>query len=129
MAKFLPILVVIGIFVGFISSSLSHLLPKSDTSSNNDTNLGIALLFYGVGNIVGGYLGGMACDKLNNFAKVATVGVLIGIFSEFLKSYFLYTEFYSIISTSVVAFCMSLSLSYLMCYGMVVCTIFYQGKT
>lgn len=55
--------VIAGLVGGFVSSSLSHLLPRPAINENNDTNIAIALIFFGLGNVLGGYASGIACDR------------------------------------------------------------------
>lgn len=50
---------------GFAASSLSHLLPTPVDGENNDTKVAISLIFFGFGNILGGYISGLFSDKLS----------------------------------------------------------------
>jgi predicted MFS family arabinose efflux permease len=52
-----------GISLGVISGTMLRLLPKQNTNQDN-LLAGVALMIYGVGCIIGGYLGGKLCDKL-----------------------------------------------------------------
>jgi len=50
---------------GFISSSISHLLPKANKGQNNDNRLGFVLIWVGLGNVVAGYASGWLADKIS----------------------------------------------------------------
>lgn len=86
---FLPLCVSLGFLLGFITSSLSHLLPDEKEKKENDLKIGIALFFYGLGNILGGLISGKLCDRINNYGIVATIGIIFGMLSCYLESMFL----------------------------------------
>ena len=51
-----------GINVGVSSSFMLHLLPKTDDKTQDNLNAGYCLLAFGVGCVIGGFLGGKLCD-------------------------------------------------------------------
>lgn len=67
---------IVGLVGGFVSSSLSHLLPKPAINESNDTNIAIALIFFGLGNVLGGYASGILCDRLS-LRKAGYIGCFL----------------------------------------------------
>lgn len=63
MAPIIPLLIILGITNGFISSSLAHFLPPSSSEAESDRSIGIALIFHGFGMCMGGPLAGYIRDK------------------------------------------------------------------
>lgn len=57
----MPSILIDGLILGFISSSVTHLLPYSNYSK---LQAGIFLIFLGLGAIIGGLLSGLLSDKL-----------------------------------------------------------------
>ena len=57
-------------------SVLYRLVPKSADQETNDLLTGLGIICFGVGCIVGGFLGGKLCDKFQ-LKKVASFGALL----------------------------------------------------
>ena len=62
--------------IGIQSSTLIHLVPKTDDKAHYDLLPGIVIISFGVGSLIGGYVGGKLCDKFT-LKRVAVVGVLL----------------------------------------------------
>ena len=72
MLPVLGLIFVDGMNIGIQSNTLIHLIPKTD----DDLLSGIAIISFGVGSLIGGYVGGKLCDKFT-LKRVAVVGVLL----------------------------------------------------
>ena len=57
-------------------SVLYRLVPKSDDHHANNLFIGFGIICFGVGCMVGGFLGGKLCDKFK-LKNVASVGALL----------------------------------------------------
>jgi hypothetical protein len=88
--------------------------------------MSIALIFFGVGSIVGGYLSGYACDSFS-LKKAGYLGNLFIGLTCGVEIYFLNVE-HSVAGTSTVGFLAGLSYSYLFSYITIVCTIHFKGS-
>ena len=58
----LPLIIITGMTMGFVSGSLSHLLPKN--ISDADKNISTALIFFGLGTFTGGSITGFIVDRI-----------------------------------------------------------------
>ena len=91
MLPLLGIIVIDGVNVGIQTSTILHLIPETETS--HDLKSGIIVIVYGIGSLIGGYLGAKLCDK-HRLRNVAMLGVImfglscIGIFIASLVSWY-----------------------------------------
>ena len=75
----LPVLGLIfidGINLAVQSSTIIHLITKTKDKTHDDLLSGFAIISYGFGSLIGGYVGGKLCDKFQ-LKTVAFVGVLL----------------------------------------------------
>ena len=130
MRHFIPIIVLAGLLISFNSSSLSHLLPHGSAQDNkkNDTRIGIVLIFYGIGNVLGGYTSGHLCDRIPEKIRVGIYGLIGMLIACFFEVMILYAEAYSLITASIVGFCTSFTWAYFSCYMLVICTVIFGGR-
>lgn len=130
MRHFLPISILIGAVSGFAASSLSHLLPHRNQTDikANDIRIGIALVVFGVGSIMGGWICGKVYDKIKSKARVATIGICLLIAACSLEVLVLWSERYALLWASGVAFGIGLASSYLLCYMMLTCSNEFGGS-
>ena len=76
MIPVLLFIIITGLLMGFVSTSLSHLLPKLAEESKNDKNIGTSLIFFGIGTCLGGALAGRLSDKIK-IKNACMVGVAL----------------------------------------------------
>ena len=69
-----------GINMGIQYSVLLHLVPTTDDQKHDELFSGIAVIVFGIGTLLGGYLGGKLCDKFQ-LKKVAIASVILYIIS------------------------------------------------
>ena len=76
----LGLIFVDGITIGIQYTTLLHLVPNTDDKKHDDLLTGFAVIAFGIGCIVGGYLGGKLCDvfKLKFVARTAVAMFVIG---------------------------------------------------
>ena len=103
----LPILGLVfldGTNIAINASTIIHLITKTDDKDHDDLFAGIAIITFGFGSLIGGYVGGKLCDKFR-LRRVALVGVLL----------------YGIMCTSVFA------ASFISSYPLTLLVFFYFG--
>ena len=76
MACVLPFFAIDGINLGFISSTLPHLIPYTGDSRSDDLKLGVCLFLRGIACIFGAFLGGRLCDKYQ-MKKIGKAGLIL----------------------------------------------------
>lgn len=76
MLSILGLIFIYGINLAVQSSTLIHMIAKTDDKEHDDLLSGIAIISFGVGSFIGGYAGGKLCD-LFKLKRVALVGVLL----------------------------------------------------
>ena len=75
----LPILGLVfldGTNIAINASTIIHLITKTDDKAHDDLYAGFAIITFGFGSLIGGYVGGKLCDKFR-LKRVALVGVLL----------------------------------------------------
>lgn len=72
--------IVFGLMMGFVSGSLSHLLPKSKDPEENDKRIGIALFCFGLGTIGGSSISGFIVDRYK-YKKSGIISSILLIFT------------------------------------------------
>ncbi len=122
-----PTSILAGLIVSFVSSSLSHFLPKPGPTETNDSKVSIALIFFGIGNIVGGYLSGWLCDKIL-IKKAGYFGHFLVVIGSIIEAISLFTT-KAFWKSCLIGFMSGLSYSYLFSYVAIVCTIYYKGNS
>ena len=126
MKEFLWLISLYGFVIGFVSASLSHLLPRSSDPNQNDTNIGIALFFFGVGSIIGGSLTGKIIDKIG-MKKSAWIAPLLFIITLLIEIYFLLIP-NSVMGTCIVAYFLGSSLSFSNAFIMLQITLSFEAR-
>lgn len=123
----LPITIISGFVVGFVSSSLSHLIPKSPGGKKNDNHVAIALIFFGLGNVLGGHLSGKFADKFT-IKKAGYIGCIFVIVGAITETICLSID-HDFILSCLVGFLDGLSYSYLFSLSGIICTVHYLGNS
>lgn len=88
--------------------------------------MSIALIFFGIGSMLGGYLSGLICDKFSLKIAGYLGNFMIGV-TCVTEIYFLNVE-HSLKGTSIVGFLAGLSHSFLFSYIAIICTIHFKGS-
>ena len=65
MSPLLPLIAIDGLILGFTSTSLSKLVPSSDSIHQKSLQAGFCVTIFGFGTILGGFLSGYLSNKLN----------------------------------------------------------------
>ena len=79
----LPVLGLIfldGINIGIQTSTIIRLIAQTDDRANDSLLAGIAFIIFGVGCLVGAYVGSKLCDKFQ-LKRVASIGVILYVLS------------------------------------------------
>lgn len=112
---------------GFISSSISHLLPKANKGQNNDNRLGFVLIWVGLGNVVAGYASGWLADKIS--IKVSSyIGHSVLAMNSLLIWFYL-TQEYSLWGTCIIGFLSGYSYNHLFSLIILICTVHFKGTS
>ena len=120
----LGLIVLDGINMILPAGTLPRLVPTED-STDTGRYLGICVLLYGIGQIIGGYLGGKLCDKYKIRKTVLAILIL-----------FCFCCFASVVTVQYIQalwaagfcyFCWGLEMAGLMSTLMVICSRIYDG--
>lgn len=126
MKLLLPSLILTGCMGGFVSSSISHLLPIPPRGQNNDNSLGIVLVFVGIGNVIGGYLSGFIADRkgIKFSSYIAHSSMLLATIL-----YFLYSLCHKTVwGSCTIGLAVGFSFSSLFSLITLMCTTYFKGS-
>lgn len=112
---------------GFVSSSISHLLPKASKGENNDNLLGFVLIWVGLGNVFGGYISGWLADKVSMKVSSFVGHSVLAITSVFTCFYFTLNPF--LWGTCIIGFLSGYSFSHLFSLISLMCTVYFKGSS
>lgn len=69
-----------GINIGVTTGTILHLMPKNEDQKQDDFNAGTCLFMYGIGCVIGGYIGGRVSDRFK-IKLSSTIALLLYSFS------------------------------------------------
>ena len=114
-----------GTNIGVVTSTMLHLTPKLDDKKQNNLNAGFCLILYGIGCVIGGFLGGKLTDRFR--IRVSSVGALLVFFIVCLFS-IAAAEILQMWSALIGCFLWGFALYYITAILMVICSRLYGGK-
>ena len=120
----LPLVFVDGLNIGTTSVIMLKIMPEYPDEKKENLLAGICLIGFGVGSMIGGYLGGKLCDRFN--IKTTTCGSLVTFFVSCcitLTGYF----YPSIVLTWINCFSWGLSMYSLTACLLIICSRLYGG--
>lgn len=124
MISVLGLIFVDGINIGVQTSTLVHLIPKTDDEKQDNFYSGICLLSSGVGCFIGGYLGGKLCD-IFPIKKIAYSGIFLYILACTL---IFIASFIEVFTFSLLAsFVLGFEFYYIEGCLLVICSRIFQG--
>lgn len=121
----LGLIVLDGLNLGVITSTMLHLLPSLDNKKENTLNAGLTLIVSGFGCVIGGYLGGRVCDKLR--IRLSSTILLYFYFVSSLFSIFA-SLIMQIWSAMIACFIWGFVIYYLSANLQVICSRIYEGR-
>lgn len=122
----LPIALLDGINVGVTTSFMLHLLPSTNDEQQDNLNAGLCEILFGVGAIVGGYLGGMLCDiiRVRYCCLIAVCTYFLGCFLS------IFADIYSSLGFAMVCCVIwGFNLYFLQAAEYVMCSRLFEGKS
>ena len=120
----LPLVFIDGLNIGTTSVIMLKIMPDYADEKKSNLLAGICLIGFGVGSMIGGFLGGKLCDRLS--IKTVTSGSLVAFFISCcitLGGYF----YSSIVVTWVNCFCWGFSMYSLTACLLIICSRLYGG--
>lgn len=112
---------------GFVSSSISHLLPKAPKGENNDNLLGFVLIWVGLGNVFGGYANGWIADKFSMKVSSFVGHFALAIASLLTCLYFTVNSF--LWGACLIGFLSGYSFSHIFSLISLMCTVYFKGSS
>ena len=122
MSPVLPLIIINGMVMGFVSASFFHLLPPN---TNNDQNISIALICFGIGAMLGGSVAGFLVDKIG-IRKTGKLSFIL--YEVVLLIVVMLLNVNEVFWVCVIGLMLGICISTEICYMMVVCTSIYKGK-
>lgn len=121
----LGLIILDGTNMGVATSTMLHLVPKTNDKKQDSLNVGFCLILYGCGCVIGGFLGGKLTDRLR--IRISSVSVLYLYCFSCLFSIVAW-EIMEMWSAMLACFLWGFVLYFISAVLMVICSRLYEGK-